>query len=124
VPADELLEYARSRAVALTARFSEPDQARDHVRWETLVFAMPDDGTVSLPLLRHIIVNDDKSFSYKLGLLRVLTRIAECSPGIVIGRTDDYADIPLGMVGLDWHKQYKPLLLTQKIPQHPNTRQG
>jgi SAM-dependent methyltransferase len=124
VPAEELLEYARSRAVALTDRFSDPDKTRDHVSWETLVFTMPDDGTGSLPLLRHIIVNDDKSSSYKLGLLRVLTRIAECSPGIVIGRTDDYVDIPLGMVGLYWLKQYKPLLLTHKIPQHPNTQQG
>lgn len=124
VPAEELLQYARNRAVALTDRFNEPDQARDHVSWETLVFTMPDDGTGSLPLLRHIIVNDDKSSSYKLGLLRVLTRIAECSPGIVVGRTDDYVDIPLGMVGLYWLKQYKPLLLAHKIPQHPNPRQG
>jgi hypothetical protein len=124
VPAEELLEYARNRAVALTGRFSEHDQVRDHVSWETLVFTMPDDGTGNLPLLRHIIVNDDKSSSYKLGLLRVLTRIAECSPGIVVGRTDDYVDIPLGIVGLYWLKQYKPLLLTHKMPQHPNTRQG
>jgi SAM-dependent methyltransferase len=124
VPAEELLQYARNRAVALTHRFTEPDQVRDHVSWETLVFSMPDDGTGSLPLLRHIIVNDDKSSSYKLGLLRVLTRIAECAPGIVTGRTDDYVDIPLGVVGLYWLKQYKPLLLTHKIPQHPNTRQG
>ena len=85
---------------------------------------MPDDGTGSLPLLRHIIVNDDKASSYKLGLLRVLTRIAENAPGIVSCRTDDYVDVPLGMVGLYWLKQYKPLLLTHKIPQHPNTRLG
>jgi SAM-dependent methyltransferase len=124
VPAQELLEYARNRAVALTDRFNEPDHVRDHVSWETLVFTMPDDGTGSLPLLRHIIVNDDKASSYKLGLLRVLTRIAECSPGIVVGRTDEYVDIPLGMVGLYWLKQYKPLLLTHEIPQHPNTQQG
>ena len=85
---------------------------------------MPDDGTGSLPLLRHIIVNDDKSSSYKLGLLRVLTRIAESAPGIVANRTDDYVDVPLGIVGLYWLKQYKPLLLTHKIAQHPNSRQG
>jgi SAM-dependent methyltransferase len=124
VTADEVLDYARCRAVALSARFSVPDQTRGHVSWETLVFTMPDDGTGSLPLLRHIIVNDDKSSSYKLGLLRVLTRIAESAPGIVTGRTDDYVEVPLGMVGLFWLKQYKPLLLTHNIPQHPNTRQG
>lgn len=124
VPAEEVLEYARSRAVALTDRLNVPDQSRNHVSWETLVFTMPDDGTGSLPLLRHIIVNDDKSSSYKLGLLRVLTRIAESAPGIVVNRSDDFVDVPLGIVGLYWLKQYKPLLLTHKIPQHPNTRQG
>ena len=124
VPAEELLEFARGRAVALTDRFTAPDQSRSHVCWETLVFTMPDDGTGSLPLLRHIIVNDDKSSSYKLGLLRVLTRIAESAPGIVANRTDDYVDVPLGIVGLYWLKQYKPLLLTHKIAQHPNPRQG
>jgi len=124
VPAEEVLGYARSRAVALTGRINVPDQSRKHVSWETLVFTMPDDGTGSLPLLRHIIVNDDKSSSYKLGLLRVLTRIAESAPGIVANRTDDYVDVPLGIVGLYWLKQYKPLLLNHNIPQHPNTRQG
>jgi SAM-dependent methyltransferase len=51
VPAEEVLEYARTRAVALTARFSAPDQSRDYVSWETLVFTVPDDGTGSLPSL-------------------------------------------------------------------------
>jgi SAM-dependent methyltransferase len=124
VPSDEVLEFAKRRAVALTDRFIVPDESRAHVSWETLVFTMPDDGTGSLPLLRHIIVNDNKSSSYKLGLLRVLTRIAESAPGIVCNRADDYVDIPLGIVGLYWLKQYKPLLLTHKIAQHPNTRQG
>jgi SAM-dependent methyltransferase len=124
VSADEVLEYAKRRAVALTDSFSESDQARSHISWKTLVFTMPDDGTGCLPLLRHIIVNDDKSSSYKLGLLRVLTRIAESAPGIVVNRTDDFVDIPLGIVGLFWLKQYMPLLLTHNIPQHPNPRQG
>jgi len=124
VSAEEVLEYAKRRAVALTDRFTAPDQSRSHVSWETLVFTMPDDGTGSLPLLRHIIVNDDKSSSYKLGLLRVLTRIAESAPGIVTNRTDDYVEVPLGIIGLYWLKQYKPLLLTHKIAQHPNSQQG
>ncbi|MFT5767898.1 MAG: SAM-dependent methyltransferase [Halioglobus sp.] len=97
VSADEVLEYAMRRAVDLSDRFRGRDRLRSHVDWETLVFTMPDDGTGSLPLLRHIIVNDDKSSSYKLGLLRVLTRIADSAPGIVVSRTDDYVDIPLGI---------------------------
>ncbi|RLQ23619.1 methyltransferase domain-containing protein [Seongchinamella sediminis] len=124
VSADELIQFGKQRAIALTDQFSERDKRREHVAWETLVFTIPDDGTGSLPLLRHVIVNDDKSSSYKLGLLRVLTRIAEGCPGIVIHRSEDYVDIPLGIVGLYWLKQYKPLVLTHKIPQLPNTRQG
>jgi hypothetical protein len=37
-----------------------------------LALRLPDDGTGALPLLRHIIFNDDKSSTYKLALLRVL----------------------------------------------------
>ncbi len=124
VSSDEILIYAKSRALALTSHSKTPDPNRPHVQWETLVFRMPDDGTGSLPLLRHIIVNDDKSSSYKLGLLRVLTRIAEGSPGAVTKRTDDYVEIPLGLVGLYWIRQYKPLLLTHKIAQHPSRTTG
>jgi SAM-dependent methyltransferase len=124
VSSEEVLEYARRRAVALTARVCVPDQLREHVSWETLVFTLPDDGTGGLPLLRHIIVNDNKASSYKLGLLRVLTRIAETAPGVVVSRTDEFVEVPLGIVGLYWLKQYKPLLLSHKIRQHPNPRQG
>ncbi|MAT92050.1 MAG: methyltransferase type 11 [Halioglobus sp.] len=124
VSGDELEELARCRAVAITDRFEEPDPVRSHVTWETYVFTLPDDGTGALPLLRHIVVNDDKASSYKLGLLRVLTRIAEGAPGAVLRRTSDYVDIPLGLVGLYWIKQYRPLLLVHKIPQHPSTSKG
>lgn len=124
VTVEEILGYAQRRALAVTGHSSKPDLSRSHVDWETVVFTLPDDGTGCLPLLRHIIVNDEKSSSYKLGLLRVLTRIAEGAPGAVSVRTDDNVEIPLGLVALFWLKQYKPLLLTHKMPQHPNTRQG
>ena len=64
-------------------QYSQADLAREHIRWETLVFVMPDDGSGSLPLLRHVIVNDNKSSTYKLGLLRTLVRLAETAPGLV-----------------------------------------
>ena len=41
---------------------------------------MPDDGTCSLPLLRHVNVNDNKSSTDKLELLRTLVRLAETAP--------------------------------------------
>ncbi len=118
ITAEELIGYANQRAVAFKSRSEDDDLLRSHVRWETLVFEMPDDGTGSLPLLRHVIINDNKSSTYKLGLLRVLVRIAESAPGIVIKRTDDYVDIPFGVVGLYWIKQYRPLV-NERIPQRP-----
>ena len=87
--AEELIGYANGRAIALRSRTTQPDLRRPNLKWETLVFAMPDDGTGSLPLLRHVIVNDNKSSTYKLGLLRTLVRLAETAPGLIIERTDD-----------------------------------
>lgn len=117
--ADELIGYANRRAIALRSHSTRPDLTRTHLKWETLVFAMPNDGTGSLPLLRHVIVNDNKSATYKLGLLRTLVRIAETAPGLVIGRSDEYVDIPFGAVGLYWVKQFLPLLLHHNLPQRP-----
>ena len=119
--ADELIGYANQRAVAFKSRFEADDLTRPDVRWQALVFEMPDDGTGSLPLLRHVIVNDNKSSTYKLGLLRVLVRLAESAPGIVITRTDEYVDIPFGAVGLYWIKQYQRLV-NRGIPQRPGQR--
>ncbi len=121
--ADELIGYANRRAVAFKDRTEAEDLERGHVRWETLVFELPDDGTGSLPLLRHVIVNDNKSSTYKLGLLRVLVRIAESAPGIVMTRTDDHVDIPFGVVGLYWIKQYRRLV-DRGIPQLPGNKTG
>ena len=117
--AEKLIAYASRRAIALRSRTTRPSLIRPDLEWETLVFAMPDDGTGSLPLLRHVIVNDDKSSTYKLGLLRTLVHIAETAPGLVIERTDDYVDIPFGAVGLFWLKQYMPLVLHHGLPQRP-----
>ena len=117
--AEEIIGFANRRAISLRSRSTQPDLTRAGILWETLVFAMPDDGTGSLPLLRHVIVNDDKSATYKLGLLRTLVRLAETAPGLVISRTDDYVEIPFGAVGLYWLKQYLPLVLHHRLPQRP-----
>ena len=115
----ELIRYARDRAISLRGRYEHPDRSRDHVHWEWLVFEMPDDGAGNLPLLRHVIVNDDKSSTYKLGLLRTLVRLAEAAPGIVTVRTDEYVEIPFGAVGLYWLKLYGSLVLRHKLRQRP-----
>ena len=55
---------------------------REDVRWIQMAIRLPDDGTGALPLLRHIILNDDKSSTYKLALLRTLSRVADGAAGL------------------------------------------
>lgn len=125
VSADELNNFAKDRAIALVNRSSQHDVlGREQITWETLVYKVPDDGTGALPLLRHIIVNDNKSSTYKLGLLRTLIRIAEGAPGMVTKWTDDYVEIPFGVVGLYWLKLYMPLVLQSNLLQSPARRDG
>lgn len=120
---EEVEALARQRAlVTLFAGADDDRLQRQDVWWETLVFRLPDDGTGSLPLLRHIIVNDDKSSTYKLGLLRTLTRIADSVPGLVLRRTEQWVELPLGLVGLFWIKLYQPLILQYQLRQAPNQR--
>ena len=47
-----------------------------------MALRLPDDGTGALPLLRHVILNDQKSATYKLGLLRALCRAADGQAGL------------------------------------------
>lgn len=120
VSADELIQHAHNRALIKQHDVrGVPDLTRQEIHWDYLLFQLPDDGTGSLPLLRHIIVNDNKTASYKLGLLRTLVRIAEGYPGMVTRRTDDRVEIPFGLVGLFWLKIYMPLVLTHNLIQTP-----
>ena len=77
VSSGELAQFGNKQAVSHRAQYlNVPDLAKKHVQWDWQIFEMPDDGTGNLPLLRHIIVNDNKSSSYKLGLLRTLVKLA------------------------------------------------
>jgi hypothetical protein len=49
-----------------------------------------------LPLLRHVILNDQKSATYKLGLLRALCRAADGSAGMVHDTGDEFVRVPWG----------------------------
>lgn len=120
----ELDSFARHRAVMPVPlpEMRRPDELkREEVWWETAVYRLPDDGTGALPTLRHIIVNDNKSSTYKLGLLRTLVRIADSSPGLVLDRTDDWVELPLGAVGLFWLMLYHPLVLQHRLRQAPGS---
>ncbi|RUR30324.1 methyltransferase domain-containing protein [Vreelandella andesensis] len=120
---DVLDNWARDQAMLPVQASRDDDQlGRQDVTWHLRVFRLPDDGTGALPLLRHIIVNDDKASSYKLGLLRTLTRLADSAPGIVMSRTEEWVTIPLGAVGLFWIKLYRPLLIERYLRQAPGQK--
>lgn len=123
VSREELEQFARDRALICRHWIEAPDLRREDVRWETVVFQHPDDGSGGLSLLRHLIINDNKSATYKLGLLRALSHIAEAFPGAVIARDDASVTIPLGLVGLCWLKQYKPLIIHHRLAQLPQAQQ-
>ena len=77
-----------------------------------------DDGTGAFPLIRHIVLNDKKTSTYKLGLLRSIARLADNSAGLAKPSTNDRITVPLGAVALTWLKLYKTL--TEKsLPQNP-----
>ena len=101
---------------------SKDELGRGALNWTQLVVRLPDDGIGALPLLRHIILNDDKSSTYKLALLRGLCRIADGAAGYVRDADDGHVAVPLGLVGLYWIRLFKPLLAAG-LPQSP-TNQG
>jgi hypothetical protein len=75
-----------------------------------------------LPLLRHIILRDDKSATYKLGLLRSLCRIADGWAGMTRETEDGHVALPLGLVGLTWLRLYWPLAKADLPQSSANTK--
>jgi SAM-dependent methyltransferase len=100
---------------------SKDELGRDAVNWTQLALRLPDDGSGALPLLRHIILNDDKSSTYKLALLRVLCRIADGVTGYARDADDEHVAVPLGLVGLYWIRLFKQLL-AEELPQSPTNK--
>ncbi|WP_143074953.1 class I SAM-dependent methyltransferase [Sphingobium sp. AP50] len=95
-------------------------QGREGVSWTTVCLRLPDDGTSALPLIRGIVLGDEKSSTYKLGLLRAVARIAEQTPAAATPsrELDDAVDLPLGLVALTWVRLYLPLIRLG-MPQAP-----
>ena len=74
-----------------------------------------------MPLLRHVVLNDAKSSTYKLALLRAVARIADGAGGMARLVDDDHVAVPLGLVGLNWLRLFKPLIQAD-LPQSPVNR--
>ena len=88
-----------------------------------LLFRTPGDGTGALALLRGVILNDKKSSTYKLGLLKVLQHITQSASGLADFEGDEKVVIPLGLFALFWLRVYLPLL-DKNLPQSPGNRSG
>lgn len=121
VSALELEKLAVQRGLTFKNLGSSSDKLeRQGVAWENVLLQFPDDGTGALPLLRHVIINDSKSSTYKLALLRTLVRIADSASGV--GRIEeDHVSVPLGLVALYWIRLYKPLI-ENRVPQMPSNK--
>ena len=100
---------------------AEDAHGRADVRWIQLAVRLPDDGTGALPLLRHVVLQDAKSSTYKLALLRSVARIADGAAGLVREHDADRVSLPLGLVALYWIRLFVPLL-SADLPQSPTNR--
>ena len=119
---DEVEKLARIHGLAVIRVTRADDRlGREDVTWQTVCLQSPDDGLGALPLLRHVIINDSKSSTYKLALLRVLVRIADSATGLVEDVDDDTIAVPLGLVALYWIRAFKPLI-EHDVPQKPPSR--
>jgi SAM-dependent methyltransferase len=119
-PPGEVEAFARTHGLAVLRSVNTTDQlGRPDVRWTGICLRLPDDGAEALPLLRGIILNDDKYATYKLGLLRAVARVADVMPALAVSRLDeDSVEIPLGIIALNWIRMYLPLV-TAGLPQMP-----
>ena len=122
----EVSHFSKSLALDILHYTKDDDKLnRSDIYWETIVLQLPDDGTGAFPLLRNIIINDSKTSTYKLALLRVLLRIADGMPGVVKQYNDDTMVLPLGLVSLLWLRQYHRLLRPPfNLQQSSNTNKG
>jgi SAM-dependent methyltransferase len=119
---EEIERLARTHGAFVERSLAEGDRlGRPGVQWSRLIVRLPDDGTGALPLLRHIILHDAKSSTYKLALLRSLARIADSALGTVREVDDQTVAVPLGLVALYWIRQFKPLVAGD-LPQMPKNR--
>lgn len=122
VCADELKSLATNVGLFTQLETTkEPDKLnRPDITWQTVVLQLPDDGSGAFPFIRHVAINDGKSATHKLALLRVLLRIADGHPGAVMRRENNRVILPAGLVALYWCHQYKDLIDLHQLHQSPN----
>lgn len=120
----EIESLSRDHGLTVVRAVDQRDLlGRPGVSWTLVCLRLPDDGTMGLPLIRGVILTDEKSSTYKLGLLRAVAKIADSSPSLVRSALDheDTVIVPLGLVALNWIRGYLPLVAAG-MPQTPNNR--
>ena len=121
---DEIFQLAREHGLFEVERTTDDDLlGRDGVTWTRFILRSPDEGSGALPLLRGIILNDKKSATYKLGLLRVLVQISQSAGGLAEIEGDETVHLPLGLFALYWLRLYMPLI-DKDLPQSGTNRSG
>ncbi len=129
VSPDEIDALVYGHALECVARFPSEDRlGRPGVGWWTMVLRAPDDGFGTMALFRHLVLNDAKSSTYKLALLRTLVRVADGAAGLVQRQTDGDVLVPMGLVALYWVRLFHKLFRGHPdgFRQHPQGpgRQG
>ena len=121
----EIPELAQQHGLLLETDQIATDALGRAMRWQQVVIRVPDDGTGALPFLRHIILNDRKSATYKLGLLRTMVRVADSAPGLALQGPDaTHVELPYGLIGLYWVRLYHPLTRVHLPQMALNTQAG
>lgn len=108
----ELEMLARQNRLSVSRVERLPDLlGRSDVDWTSVCMTLPDDGAGALPLIRGVVLNDDKSSTYKLGLLRAIARVADLTHNLATpDPADDAVRLPLGAIALNWLRMYLPLV--------------
>ena len=123
VSMSELISIGRQFGLRVVYSEDSNDRlGRKDVSWTTVVLGLPDDVLGTLPLLRNLILRDEKSSTYKIALLRILARIADVAAGAARYESNSVV-LPLGLVSLFWLRMYKPLI-DAGLPQLPSSRNG
>jgi SAM-dependent methyltransferase len=104
--------------ITLRAREQADALGRSEITWTLICLQLPDDATGALPLLRSVVLNDPKSSTYKLALLRVIARVADSAAGLAVPADEERIKVPLGLAALYWVRMFKPLLVAG-LPQTP-----
>lgn len=122
VDSAQLRHWAHQRALETVRVATSSDQlGRSEVTWTTVVLRLPDDGTGALPLIRHILINDDTSATYKPALIRSILRVANGAQGAVLKSNAEYVTIPIGLVALYWLRMFRWLMIDRNYRQLPGT---